>query len=162
MHHYTSKDINRFWLKVNKNGSIPSHCPELGQCWEWTAFTRNGYGGFSVSKTKNNFQAHRVSWELINGAIPDGLFVLHKCDNRACVNPDHLFLGTQTDNMRDRREKGRDKWNRPSRNKLTPKDKKCIQTRYRQGGITMKRLAEEMKVTIAHIYNIINLGRLSQ
>ncbi len=103
---YTSKDVQRFWIKVNKNGSVPKHCPELGQCWEWQfSKYKNGYGKFSHLR-KSNY-THRISWELKNGEIPKGLCVLHKCDNPCCVNPDHLFLGTIGDNNHDRDVKGR-------------------------------------------------------
>lgn len=87
----------RFWEKVDKTGD----------CWEWTGFkNRQGYGQFQVS-TKNGQPAHRVSFELANGKIPDGMHVCHKCDNPPCVRPDHLFLGTPSDNMKDMVKKGR-------------------------------------------------------
>lgn len=74
--------------------------PDL--CWKWIAgHYKNGYGNFRGSK------AHRVSWELAHGRIPEGLYVLHKCDVRDCVNPNHLFLGTYKDNMVDMVSKGR-------------------------------------------------------
>lgn len=88
---------DRFWNKVDKE-------TESG-CWEWVGSTRNGYGCIRpIGVTK---YSHRVSWELHNGPIPDGLWVLHKCDNRKCVNPDHLFLGTNQDNVNDKMSKGR-------------------------------------------------------
>lgn len=77
-------------------------------CWEWTgANSRRGYGAFHKERLR---PAHRVAWEFVNGEIPEGLFVLHNCphgDNPRCVNPDHLFLGTQKDNMADMDAKGR-------------------------------------------------------
>lgn len=80
-------------------------------CWNWNgAKTSLGYGNLWLhkdGKRVKNMYAHRVSWLLYRGAIPDSMNVLHKCDNRKCVNPEHLFLGTQKDNMRDKIEKDR-------------------------------------------------------
>ena len=85
----------RFWPKVDKSGA----------CWLWTAAARNGYGQLRVGA--RIIQSHRVSWELHHGPIPEGLHVLHTCDNPSCVNPDHLWLGTHGENMADRDAKGR-------------------------------------------------------
>jgi hypothetical protein len=84
-------------------------------CWEWQRFLNHGgYGrlviGSRIDKTRTTILAHRYAWITYVGAIPDGLYVLHKCDNRRCLNPDHLFLGSKLDNARDRDAKGR---NRP-------------------------------------------------
>jgi hypothetical protein len=78
----------------------------LDGCWEWTGGTSSkGYGRIKYGGRME--QAHRVAWETHVGPIPPGMWVLHKCDNRRCVRPDHLFLGTHADNMRDRNQKGR-------------------------------------------------------
>src|SRR6185312_412624 len=96
----------RFWSKVDKNSPAPKHNPTLGNCWEWIAGrTIKGYGQLVVNH--KTVKAHRLSWELSFKEIPKGLSVLHKCDNPSCVNPDHLFLGNHSDNMRDASIKGR-------------------------------------------------------
>jgi hypothetical protein len=99
----SKSNVARFWAKVNKNG--PIH-PEHGQCWVWIAkLDHDGYGRFWFAG--KIVGAHRFSWEQANGAIPEGLCVLHHCDNPPCVRPDHLFIGTNKDNMDDRNAKGR-------------------------------------------------------
>jgi hypothetical protein len=97
---------SRLWALVDKHGPVPAHVPELGPCWTWTASClKSGYGQMSIAGRKT--MTHRLSWELAHGAIPPGLQVLHRCDNRRCVRPDHLFLGTDLDNRRDAMLKNR-------------------------------------------------------
>lgn len=98
----------RFWSKVCQSDA----------CWEWTRSTNHaGYGQISGQGTV--LLAHRLSWELHFGKIPSGQCVLHKCDNRLCVRPDHLFLGTRPENTQDMMSKGRlNPW---QKNKVTCK-----------------------------------------
>lgn len=94
---------DRFWEKVQKS--------KYG-CWIWLASTSQGYGQLQAKQDGKQamLRAHVFSWELRNGQIQDGMCVLHKCDIRRCVNPDHLFLGTRTDNAVDKVKKGRVPW----------------------------------------------------
>lgn len=100
----------RFWSHVDKNGPVP--CPELGPCWEWTAsLQEKGYGQFHIVESVGQYKsvrAHRFAYELVYG--PTDKNILHRCDNRKCVNARHLFVGTHTENMRDMCAKGRHRW----------------------------------------------------
>lgn len=92
--------------KVRKRFDCKHRC-DLKGCWLWTAATNNrGYGVIGFGGGNKIVLAHRLSWILHNGEIPDGQLVLHKCDVRACVNPDHLYLGNMKDNARDHMERG--------------------------------------------------------
>ncbi len=140
----------RFWSKVTVG--LPD------ECWEWQAGrTPAGYGRFSYNKKQ--WYAHRISWTLTYGAIPDGKHVLHRCDNTGCCNPSHLFIGTHLDNIHDRDEKGRGKigikgvsygggW------KLTKDEVREIRRRYSIGGVTHKELAREFGVNPGSISRI--------
>ncbi len=97
----------RFWPMVDPYGPTQPHTPELGRCWEWIGCRdKNGYGK-TRDADKSHIRTHRVSWILHNGPIPEGLWVLHRCDNPPCVRPDHLWLGTAKDNSEDMFKKGR-------------------------------------------------------
>lgn len=81
--------------------------PQANGCWEWQGVRNNsGYGVLSIGHS-GRMLAHRFGWQLHRGPIPDGVHVLHTCDNPPCVNPDHLYLGTPADNARDRVERVR-------------------------------------------------------
>lgn len=87
--------------------------PNENGCKEWTGAIRAGYGALTICDRNSKYQynkvfyAHRISYELFISEIPEGLCVCHKCDNKKCVNPDHLFLGTHKDNISDMMKKGR-------------------------------------------------------
>lgn len=145
----------RFWNKVDKTAG----------CWIWTGST-NGWGGMinrGPAAKGGNFLAHRVSWVIHNGPIPKGMMVLHNCpggDNPRCVNPDHLWLGTQRDNVIDLMAKGRRpddyaKGEKNGRHKLTAENvaeiRKILQpgTRAKYGLVT--DLAKQFGVSVSAI-----------
>jgi len=136
--------MERFYEKV---------MPEpMSGCWLWMAGTNNhGYGKFQINR-KSRY-AHRVSYELNVGPIPDGLRVLHKCDTPGCVNPAHLFPGTDADNVRDMMEKGR-KAQTPGEDngnaKLTENDVRDIRTKR----MNQREFAEFYGVSRANISHI--------
>ena len=91
----------RFWRSVDMNGPVPQHDVALGACWLWTGIVVKDYPKINIGRRQVG--AHRYSWELHNGrAVPDDLWVLHKCDRPLCVNPSHLYPGTAKENARDR------------------------------------------------------------
>lgn len=136
---------DRLWAKITKSDD----------CWEWTA-GRMGRGYGAIKHGGRMRSAHRVMWELANGPIPKGLFVLHRCDNPLCVRPDHLFLGTQADNMRDCAVKGRTSRNeRHGRSKLLPDQVREIRAR-QSNGETHASIASRFGVSEGCIDRIIN------
>ena len=141
----------RFWPKVTKTD----------YCWVWNAgIISSGYGIFYVYGVGQT-TAHRAAWELVKGPIPKGLFVLHKCDNKICVRPSHLFLGTPQDNTDDMIRKGRHKIDprrgvENGRAKLNPTLAKEIRQKYPGKGYSQERLAEEYGVSQKLISLVVN------
>lgn len=162
-----SNTSERFWSKVDKSG----------ECWTWAGalMRQTGYGAFRFEG--RTAYAHRVSYILANGPIPDGLYVCHRCDNRPCVRPSHLFLGTHRDNFADAVAKGRfphgrEHWSsRPPQvrsistsvgpnagtsngnSRLTEDDVRLIISRLR-GGAHPRVLASAFGVSVAHVRSI--------
>lgn len=121
-----------------------------GGCWLWSGAQKSGYGHMILAGGKTAF-AHREMWAAMNGPIPDGLCVCHKCDVRACVNPAHLWLGTHADNCADKERKGRGNHATGSRNckaKLTEAEVIGLRLR-RQYGASLKELSARFGVTTA-------------
>ena len=137
----------RFWMKVDKR--------EPDECWEWLAGTTGEwYGVFNRGDSPRVEAAHRFSWEIHNGPIPKGMCVLHHCDNPICVNPRHLFLGTQTDNNHDRDQKERQaRGARAGSSKLTKK-KVCRVRRLLKEGWSQSKIARLMGVSQVTIHSI--------
>jgi|SRR3989304_4300052 len=143
----------RFWAKVIISDG----------CWWWIGANNGAYGHLSCGGRKQGrLSAHRASWILHNGEIPLGLCVLHKCDNPLCVNPKHLFLGTQLDNAADRVKKGRDgdkkgkvRGEKNGNCLLTEQQIKEIRRRYSVGGIRQIDLAQEYGLSRSGICMIV-------
>lgn len=152
MYDYTPLDLARFWTKV----AITAN-PD--KCWEWQASCRSdGYGQLNMKNHSPKItSAHRISWEITYGEIPDGMWVLHRCDNRKCVNPSHLFLGTRADNELDKMNKGRQpSGERVGLHKLTSENVKQIREIYATEKTNQYELAKRYGVNQSVISLIVN------
>lgn len=134
----------RFWSKVVKTET----------CWVWEGWTDPyGYGHFRVDGRR--ISTHRFAYDLLVGPIPPGLFVCHHCDNPSCVNPDHLFLGTHHDNMRDMATKGRVGVTA----NLSVPDVLCIRLLIEKGLHSRREVAEMFSISTTHVGNIVRRDR---
>lgn len=136
----------RFWMKVDKT-------PNSKGCWNWTGFRHRGYGDFRNGAKM--VRAHRYSYELNVSLIPEGMNILHSCDNPSCVNPDHLTPGTQLENVTDMMNKGRKIPAHGSRNawaKLSEDGVRII--RRNLGNLTDREFAEIFNVKASIINKV--------
>lgn len=146
-----------------------SHVVKMAACWEWGGYRMpSGYGRFAIDRAPD--YAHRIAWRLTNGPIPEGLLVCHHCDNRPCVRPDHLFLGTAADNLLDASRKGRlltgdsvvfrrfperFRGENQAHSKLTEQDVRLILAECRPLPDDYRRFAARFGVTPGAIYNVV-------
>jgi hypothetical protein len=138
----SQEDIDRFWAKVDRSGAFSD---VDDSCWLWTAGCVNGYGHFWLNVRME--KAHRISYFLAYGPIPEGLLVRHTCDNPPCVRPKHLLVGTHTDNIKDREDRGRGNQSKGSAHgkaKLTEADIPVIRERYKTE--TLQAIADDYGV----------------
>jgi HNH endonuclease len=148
---------------MNTSEEFMSNVSVSDGCWEWTA-GRGKFGYGSLWWQGDYGKAHRVAWELFRGPVPVGLFVLHRCDNPPCVNPEHLFLGTQKDNMLDCYNKGRhyhlgsrdiQQGEQNNNSKLTGEKVREIRMLYGSGGWTLRGLGKAYGVSYGTIDDAI-------
>jgi hypothetical protein len=125
-------------------------------CDEWTGMkTALGYG-LILRRERGKvtrYMAHRAAWIVMRGPIPEGKVVCHKCDNRLCINPDHLFLGTQAENLADMKAKGRDRRNLGGRPHLFSKAERQA---WVDTGLSVANIAKELGVTRSTVYRWMN------
>jgi len=146
-----SERIATFWSRVKKGN------PD--DCWPWTGYIEKetGYGKFTWGSSGPT-SSHRFAWIATYGEISEGVFVCHKCDNRVCQNPNHLFLGTATDNNRDMFRKGRGA-NPPSSAKITVEQVRLIRAMWKPQVVTMRMIASKLNVTIKCVESAIRKWR---
>jgi hypothetical protein len=141
----SDSDVRRFFRKVAISNTA--------DCWLWQGALGDGYGLFTMASGPRLRCAHRVSYALAHLEAPADMFVLHRCDTPACVNPDHLFLGTHLDNMKDRSAKGRtppQKGETNNSSKLDTWDVICIRADRR----AQKRIAADFGISQATVSEI--------
>lgn len=144
--------VEDFWARVQRGN------PD--SCWPWLGpKMKSGYGQATISRRHTT--AHRLAFELTNGAIPEGLNVLHRCDNRICCNPNHHFLGTQKDNIADMWAKGRqqkyDKFPKGEKHwkfRYTDLDVLEIRERYKAGQ-SQQSIADSLGLSQTHVSRVV-------
>lgn len=141
------RNVERFLSKIRKD--------EDSGCWVWIGgIGVRGYGRFKMGGVTRF--AHRVSYEMHKGQIDDGLFVLHSCDNRACVNPEHLSIGTQKDNQQDMKAKGRHCHGASSPNAKLTEENVLEMYRLHRSGIGTIRLSRQFGISKNLAWRIVN------
>jgi hypothetical protein len=134
----------KFWGFVKKLGDDP--------CWLWSGgrvWSHGGKGYGALWHKGKCYLAHRLSWFIHNGDIPKGMFILHKCDNKLCVNPHHLYAGTHRDNMRDKVDRGQ------SGIKITKDHVSEIRKLYETGTLRLIDLAKEFGISTSQVWNVV-------
>ncbi len=143
---YDIHERMRFYTDVAQNDD----------CWIWRGPTNNkGYGQISVAR--KFYLAHRIAWELVNGSIPDGLCVMHKCDNPACVNVSHLGLGSHAENMHDSVVKKRHAFG--ARNGHAKLTNELVLAMRARTGESVRVLAREYGVAVSTAYGVLSRSR---
>jgi len=132
-------------ITINKTG-----------CWIWHGHRSHGYGYIWVYEKKHTISVSRAIWLLKKGPIPDGLFICHKCDNPACINPDHLFLGTNEENIQDMIDKGRNaKGEKHGNSKLKVESVRTIRSMAKSHIATHEQIAKQFSISVSLVNAII-------
>lgn len=163
----------RFFAKINFDGPVPDRFPELGPCWDWMGSrTTAGYG--HIRENGDLIYAHRLAWQIYKGPIPDGKWILHRCDRPCCVAERHIFVGTAKENSWDARDKGRlqkqaetlkrlwrEKWNVTQRGENNPGHKLSSETvleirrTYQKGVVGFKTIRKRFGISFGLAQRII-------